>query len=234
MPLITDIRTLGASRSQTRPSRPQGGGEWRLVVLDDGRRLRVDAEQVARHGLEPGEPVGPRLVAGLAARDAYLRARERALRLLAVRSRSIEELRQRLVRGRAPRSAVRAVIADLVGQGYLDDLAFARAWISHRIAAGPVAALRIRWELRQKRVPPVVIDQAVREGLGAGSDLARAEEQSAIALATRRLSGYRHLSPDRQMRRLAALLGRRGFGPATIVRALRVLGKGEVLEEPDG
>ena len=227
MPLITDIRPPGVSRSQAKPG-------WRLVVLDDGRRLRVDAEQVTRHGLEPGEAVGPRLVAGLEARDAYLRARERALRLLAVRPRSVEELRQRLVQGRAGRDAVRAVIADLVGQGYLDDLAFARAWISHRSAAGPVAATRIRWELREKRVSAAVIDQAVREGLGAGPDLARTEERSAIALVARRLPGYRHLPRDRQVRRLAALLGRRGFGQATIVRALRGLGRAETLEEADG
>src|SRR5207302_1984752 len=100
--------------------------------------------------------------------------------------------------------------------------------------AGRVAATRIRWELREKRVSSAVIDQAVREGLGAGPDLARTEERSAIALVARRLPGYRHLPRDRQVRRLAALLGRRGFDQATIVRALRGLGRAEALEEADG
>jgi len=234
MPLITDIRPLGASRGQTGPGHLKGGGEWRLVVLEDGRRLRVDLEQVARHGLEPGEAVGARLIAGLEARDAYLRARERALRLLAVRPRSAEELRQRLLRDRTPRGAIRAVIATLAGQGYLDDLAFARSWTAHRVAAGACAAARLRWELRQKGVSTIVIDRALQERFGAGADRARAEEQSAIALVNRRLPAYRHLTRERQVRRLAGLLGRRGFAPATIARALRVLGRADVFEAGDG
>ncbi len=234
MPLITDIRPPGASRRQAGPGRLKGSGEWRVVVLDDGRQLRVDLEQVARHGLEPGEAVGARLIAGLEARDAYLRARERALRLLAVRPRSVEELRRRLLRDWAPRGAIRAVIATLAGQGYLDDLAFARAWIAHRIAAGACAATRLRWELRQKGVATIVIDRALQERFGAGADRARVEEQSAIALVNRRLPAYRHLTRERQVRRLAGLLERRGFPPATIARALRVLGRAGVLEASDG
>lgn len=234
MPLITGIRAFGVSRSQAGSSRLPKSGEWRLVILDDGRRLRVDVEQVARWGLEPGERAEPRLIARLEARDAYLRAREQALRLLAIRPRSAEEIRERLVRHQAPGAAIRAVIADLGADGLLDDLAFARSWITRRTSSHPVGARRIRWELRRKGVPPAVIDQALRASLGDETDRARAEEHSALALVKRRLPAVRHLAPDRQARRLAALLHRRGFATAAIVRALRALGKGEVLEALDG
>lgn len=236
MPLITDIRRLGASRGQTGPDHHlASGGEYRLVVLDDGRRLRVDLEQVARHGLAPGEAVGSRLIAGLEARDAYRRARERALRLLAVRPRSAEELRGRLARDRVPPRAIRAAIAALARHGYLDDLAFARSWIDYRAARGACAAARLRWELRQKGVAAAVIARALQERFGEGTDRARAEEErSAIALLTRRLPAYRRLPRERRWRRLAGLLERRGFGPAIIARALRAVGSADVLEGPDG
>ncbi len=116
----------------------------------------------------------------------------------------------------------------------MNDLAFARSWITHRASRSPVGARRIRWELRRKGVPAAVIDQAMSASLGDERDRAQAEEQSALAVIKRRLPGVRHLAPDRQARRLAALLHRRGFATATIVRALRALGRGEILEALDG
>lgn len=209
------------------------GGELRVVVFDDGRRVRVDAEEVARHRLAAGEVVEPRLIARLEARDAYLRARERALRLLARRPRSIAEVRSRLMRHRIPRETLRAVIADLTAEGYLDDLAFAKSWVTARLAARAYGIRRLRWELQQKGVATAVIDQAVREA-GADEDLAGAQERSASALAQRRLRAYRRLAPDQQARRIAALLERRGFSPSTIIRTVRTVGKHELPERDDG
>lgn len=233
MPLITDIRAVGSSRSKTGSVHRYGSGEWRLVVFDDGRRLRVDVEQIARHALEPGESVGPRVVARLEAHDAYFRARERALRLLATRPRSAAEMRERLSRNRVPETMIRAVITDLVGNRFLDDLTFARSWIARRTSSHPSGAWRIRWELRQKGVAPAVIDRAFRESVGKEGDVAQTEEASALALVRGRLGRYRHLAPDRQVRRIAALLQRRGFSVGTIARVLRTLGRGEALGDSD-
>jgi regulatory protein len=231
MPLITEIRALGASRSEP-GGRLRADGEWRLIVLDNGRRLRVDAEQVARHGLERGEPIDPRLLASLAARDARLRAREEALRLLAVRPRSAAEIAERLARRRVPRAATQAVVADLAADGLLDDLAFARAWIARRTSRSQYGTRRIRWELRQKGVPAATIDRAFSES-GADRGGAQSDEQLALALIRRSARRYRSLPPDRRTRRLAALLERRGFGPGTIVRALRSFGSAATAEELD-
>jgi regulatory protein len=232
MPLITDICALRASRSQIGLGRLRGGSEWRLVVLEDGRRLRVDVEQVARHRLEPGDAVGPRVVARLEARDAYHRARERALRLLAIRPRSAAEVRARLTRDRVSETAIRAVIAGLAADGLLDDVAFARAWISRRTSGSSYGPRRIRWELREHGVPPAVIDRAFREAFADEGDPGEIEERSALALIRRRLRGYRQLAPDRRARRIAAFLERRGFSEATIVRILRMVDSAEERARP--
>jgi regulatory protein len=232
MPLIKEIRALGASRSEPGAGRLLGDGEWRLIVLDNGRRLRVDAEQVARHGLERGEPIDSGLVASLAARDAHLRAREVALRLLAGRPRSAAEIAERLARHRVPKPAIQAVVADLAADGLLDDLAFARAWIARRTSRSQYGARRIRWELRQKGVPPATIDRALNES-ATGSGVAQSEEQLALALIRSCARRYRSLPPDRRTRRIAALLERRGFAPGTIVRALRSFGSSATAEESD-
>ena len=196
-------------------------------MLEDGRRLYADVEQVARYGLEPGESVGPRVVASLEARDAYLRARERALRLLAIRPRSAAEVRQRLARSGVPETTIRTVIAALEADGLLNDLTFARAWITRRAAGRSYGPRRIRWELRQKGVPAAVIDRAFQESSADLGEMGWSEEQSALALIQGRLRTYQHLAPDRRARGIAALLERRGFAEGTIVRVLRKLGGAE-------
>jgi regulatory protein len=202
-------------------------------VLDNGRRLRVDVEQVARHGLERGEPIDPRVLAHLAARDAHLRARESALRLLAGRPRSVAEVGERLARRGVPKATIRAVVAGLAADGLLDDLVFARAWIARRTSRSQYGPRRIRWELRQKGVLPETIDRAFKESSTADRESARTEEQLARALIQSCARRYRSLAPDRQARRIAALLERRGFTPGTIVRVLRSLGSAERVDALD-
>jgi regulatory protein len=234
MPLITEIRALGPLRSKAGSNHLHVEREWRLVVLADGRRFRVDVEQVARHTLEPGRSVDARVVARLEARDVYVRARERALRLLALRPRSAAEIRERLARERVPAATTRAVVADLVQDRLLDDLTFSRSWITRRMAARPYGARRMRWELHQKGVPLAIIDRAVEESLGNDVGVAETEERSALALIRGRLPGYRRLAPARQARRIAALLERRGYAAGTIVRVLRAFGRAGELEGLDG
>jgi regulatory protein len=204
----------------------------RVVTVSDGRRLRVDAEQIVRHGLAPGEAIDGALVTRLAARDLYLRARDTALRILAVRSRSAAEMRARLRLKRIPEPLIRALLRDLGSLGYLDDLAFARAWIAGRRARRPSGIRRLRWELREKGVPGALIDQALREA-GEGEGGIAMEERGARTLVERRLRAYRGLTPDRRARRIAGLLQRRGFAPETIARVLRTLGRSAVEEATD-
>ena len=82
-------------------------------------------------------------------------------------------------------------------------------------------------------MPAAVVDQAVQEAAGADPDLGAAEERSALALVERRLPAYRRLAPEQRARRIAALLGRRGFARSTIVRALRTIGGTKQVEAFD-
>jgi len=227
MSSVVSIRT--SNRATT--ARPQAGSpaELRFVVLDDGRSLRVNVEDTARYGLTPGETISDELLARLESRDAYLRAREIAVRLLAIRPRSTAELRLRLRQRRVSEEQARAVLHDLSAAGYLDDLAFARTWITGRIASRPCGVKRLRWELREKGVPAPLIEQAIREALGEG-DLLAAEERFALALLERRSHAYRRLTPEARLRRIAGFLERRGFASGTIARLLRTAGRTGLAE----
>jgi len=196
--------------------------ELRLVVLEDGRRFRLDAEQVSRLGIEAGNELDAPVLAALESQDAFRRAHDAAIRLLAARPRSTAELRDRLRRAGVPAGTATTVIADLASVGYLDDLEFARAWIRNRLAVRPCGLLRLRVELREKGVASALIEQAIREVDGE-EDAAAAEDRRARELVARRLRAYARLTSDARVRRVAGLLERRGFAAHTIARVLRTL-----------
>ncbi|HKX18404.1 MAG TPA: regulatory protein RecX, partial [bacterium] len=199
-----------------------GGDEVRVVVLGDGRRLRVDAEDFARFALEAGLTLAPATLEHLERRDAYRRARETALRLLGTRARTIADLRARLRRLDVTPETAASVVDDLTADGYLDDLEFARTWVRARLAIRAYGALRLRSELREKGVAISFIEQAIREVYGE-EDAAVAEERRARDLAERRLRGYARLDWEVRVRRLAGFLQRRGFAAPTIARVLRTV-----------
>ena len=145
-------------------------------------------------------------------------AKDRALRLLGVRSRSREELRRRLARAGYPDEEIAAALIDLERVGLVDDAAFARELAAHRLRRqghGPRAALSA---LLKAGVARDVAERAIEEA-DLGDEESRAEEVAQGRAA--RLAG---LPPEIAHRRLLAFLLRRGFDPeasrAACARAL--------------
>src|SRR2546423_4412850 len=72
----------------------------------------------------------------------------RAGKLLAAKSRSVAELRERLLEGRgATKTIVDQVIERLREYGYLDDAKFAQRFASNRIQQRPVGRQRLQRDL---------------------------------------------------------------------------------------
>ena len=146
---------------------------------------------------------------------------EAAAAFLAVRSRSVQETRQRLVHLGYPPPIVEQVLERLVEIGYLDDLAFARAWVESRDRARPRGAMALRRELGRKGVP----DEVIAEVLADRAELVAAEvdpeegagdpdRAAAQRLIARRASTLgRETDPHRRRQKAYALLARNGFAP---------------------
>lgn len=143
--------------------------------------------------------------------------KDRALRLLAVRSRSRYELRSRLLRAGYESEEVDAAISDLEGVGLVDDERFARELAEHkrRRGMGRRAGLAA---LRSKGVDRDLAERTVNE--------VQPEDDADLAfeLARGRLERLRALPPDVVYRRLVGFLIRRGYEPiiarAAVQRAL--------------
>ena len=147
---------------------------------------------------------------------------EAAAAFLAVRSRSVEETRRRLDHLGYPSGLCDEVVARLVDLGYLDDHAFATAWVESRDRARPRGAVALRRELQRKGVPDETITDVLEARAATVRSHASADEagaadvdhEAARRLLERRASALRREADPRRRRQKAyALLARNGFSP---------------------
>ena len=86
----------------------------------------------------------------------------RAIKLLAVKPRSVAELRERLLQGKPTNKAVvETVISRLQEYGYLNDERFAFSYASLKVKQRPVGRRRLQRELKLKKVANSVAEEAL-------------------------------------------------------------------------
>jgi regulatory protein len=87
---------------------------------------------------------------------------QRAVKLLAAKPRSIAELRERLLQGKgATKDVVETVIARLREYGYLNDEQFALSYASFKVKQKPVGRRRLERDLKLKKIPSAVANDAL-------------------------------------------------------------------------
>jgi regulatory protein len=207
---------------------PEGGVISAITALRRGRyRVEVDgqpalvltAETLAASGLQVGSPASAEQLRRLAADDARRQALDVALRLLGYRPRAEQELRERLTRRGFPAEAIEATLARLRDYGYVDDAAFARAWVERRTGAAARGRRLLLYELRGKGVDPEVAARSLQK---APDDL-----ETARGLAERKVRSLRGLDARTFRQRLGAYLQRRGFAGEVIASVVRELWRRE-------
>lgn len=144
-----------------------------------------------------------------------------ALRLLAVRPRSIQELTNRLTQKGFSEAQVERVVRELIAHGLLDDAQFAQALVEQAVARKPAGRKLLVWKLRKAGVAPDIVEEALANVLPRNQELLLTR-----AAASRKLKELTRRRPAAPRRDIAARLGRfllsRGF-PSEIVH--------QVLEE---
>jgi regulatory protein len=147
-----------------------------------------------------------------------------AARFLEVRPRSVAETRRRLVGAGYRPELVEAAIVRLLDLGYLDDEAFARAWVESRDRAHPRGVAALRRELRQKGVDPAITETILEERRAPGGEAASDDADTAAAdrLLERHARALARVADPRSRRQRAyALLARHGFDPSVAADAAR-------------
>jgi regulatory protein len=165
---------------------------------------------------------------------------EAGARFLEARHRSVAEVRRKLMRLGYRPDLVTAVIERLGELGYLDDDAFARAWVESRDRAKPRGEHALRRELGLKGVDRSLVDAVLDDrredavaAAGATDDPVSADEAAAERLLARKLPAIRReADPRRRLQRAYGLLARNGFGPDVCASvSKRLLAEGDDLTD---
>lgn len=155
--------------------------------------------------------------------DELPRARAAAFRLLRVRPRSDQELRQRLRQKGFAEPVVEVVTRDLTRQGHLNDAQFARYVATSRLSSTSKGLRAVRDELRRRGIAPALAEQTMTTAAAGYDELGAAQ-----TLAARRRAQWAALPAATVQRRLFGLLQRRGFSHDVIYRVVRDATKGSL------
>lgn len=155
----------------------------------------------------------------------------KALRFLTIRPRSEKEVRDNLLRKKAPLETVQKVVEQLKEQKYLNDREFVKWWIEQRTEFRPRSLRLIKLELKQKGIPDNVIE------LGIKNKELREEKtdlESAKKIIRSRIHRFKGLSRFELIQKLGPQLARKGFSYDTIKQAIDLDSIGVDENEKEG
>lgn len=188
--------------TEIRKSRAKG---TYAVVVDSDRQYVISEDYLASAAIRVGDRVCADHLSNLQLEEERTRARTVSLRYLSVRARSEKEIERRLEKEDLSRETIVEVIDWLKGLGYIDDMQFARDWVSGRSKRMKVGSRRLYNELLVKGVDDVVIKCAL-EAIDEDDEYALALEA-----ARKRKNQLEYVEPLKARRRLYGYLLRRGF-----------------------
>lgn len=130
-----------------------------------------------------------------------------AVRLLAGRDYTALALQRKLQLRKFTSVDAKAVVERLAREGFLDDQRYAERFVAAARESGRFTGYRLRQELQRRGVASELVDELLRESPDAIDEL-----KHALALVSRRYSGFDPLlADDRERRRVAGFLQRRGY-----------------------
>ena len=185
------------------------------LTLSNGETLNMPRAMLRERPYKSGMPFDLAAFDAFICERSYAFAMNKAVSLLASRSRTEKEIVVSLQKNAYPEQIIARVMARLTEAGYLNDADFAEHWAASRANKG-MGARRIRMELRQKGVSQEEIDAA----LSAVDD--DDVIQGALKIAEKAAHGKDLTSPSDRQKILAAL-ARRGYDFSIAKQALNQL-----------
>ncbi len=190
------------------------------IYLDGTFAFGLEEEVALKHHLHEGDRLKESTIEEILLVEERTRAKEKALRLLSYRMRSVEELRKKLNEKKFTKMSVEPVIQDLLRVGLLDDRQFATAYVQTHMIQKPISKRLLHQELLSKGIDDDIAEQAVEKEYGA-----RSETEVAIDLVRKKIEKYRsgQVEPKKIRKKISDFLLRRGFNWDVIGEVMREL-----------
>lgn len=185
------------------------------LTLSNGEILSIPRAMLKERPYRAGMPFDVEAFHIFIRERSYSFALEKAVSLLAVRTRTEKEIYDALKRNAYPETAIARVMAYLHESGYLNDADFAGHWAQSRTQKG-MGPRRIRMELRQKGIDSDTIEDTL-------SALSEDEQLTGVRKAAERFSRGRDLTLPSDRQKVIAALARRGYDFSLARQAIELL-----------
>jgi regulatory protein len=188
---------------------PQQRDPERVSVFVDGAFAFGLALEVAlRAGVRKGVALSVAEQEAVLAQEEAFRARRAALDLIARRAQTEGEIRRKLARRGFSEAAAEGAVDRMRDLGYLDDAAYARAYVRGKHAGSGHGPQRLRADLLRRGVAPALIDAALEKEVAPDTLL-----ETALDHGRRRWARLASESdPHKRRKKLSDFLARRGYG----------------------
>ena len=189
------------------------------VYVDDLFTIGIDLELKYKHKLEIGMEVDDDFIKKVLKAEEQNKVINHALNLLSFRQRSEKEIYTALKRKGYEEFYIENAIDYCRNQKYLDDRAFAKAFIKDKLNINKLGEQRIKYELLKKGVSQEIIDDVL---------ILDSEDQleAALKLAEKKLPSYKKDDRNAVYRKLSGFLQRKGYSFEIVSKVMR-----EVLKD---
>ncbi len=180
------------------------------IYGDDKYIFSLSESELLNLGLKIGQDFSAKELEKLKDTAVLDKAFDRCLNLISRRRRSQWEIEQYLKQKSYELEIIEKTIEHLGTRGYINDALFAEAWINNRRLLKNTSKRRLQQELRAKRVPDEIIQQALEND--------EADEQEVLReLIAKKRTQTRY----RDDQKLIAYLVRQGYNYSDIKQLLR-------------
>lgn len=177
------------------------------VFIDDEFAFGLTLDLVAREGLKKGIPLSIEAQQALLDQEKDFRARAVALNYVGYQARTVEEMRRKLRKNGYGADIIDDVIQRLADSGYLDDEAYAKAYVESRFSGSGHGPRRLSADLIKRGVDRGIVERAVSEAFD--DDELR---DAALQQGRKRWAALeRETDLRKRKKRVMDFLARRGF-----------------------
>lgn len=176
------------------------------IYIDDKFEVGISEKDLLDAGISNNREISEEDIKKLKEKSLETKARDKALRFLSIRPRSIAEIKKKLEEKKYTPKIIRKTIVWLKKEELLNDKKFAKMWVQNRKNFHPLGKFRLSLELRKKQVPLKIIEKEI-SGIKEKQEVKEAKE-----LAKKRVKLYKDQDKYKKREKIIAFLQRRGYG----------------------
>lgn len=193
------------------------------IYLDQEYSFSVSEDTLIKLGLKKGMEVDKEQLDSILKQEDNNACKSYGLKLLGYRARSEKEIRDKMFSKGYSKKSIEEAINYLKEFKYINDEEYTKQYIKDRMNGKKLGHKRIKYELYQKGINKIIIEDKINKLINDDEEYERALEIAHKKMNT----SYRSDDKQSAYRKIGAFLQRKGFSIDTILKVLNTVFKSQ-------